>query len=408
MVTGDYGITAAAIAHNIGIFTTSEPDTFDTIRRGMTPTAEELRHERLAGNGRSLLLEGASVARLMAQDWDIVCEYDEIVFSRTTPEQKLRIVNEFRDRENVVAVTGDGVNDAPALRAADVGVAVVSGSDVAIEAADLVLMDQFDSIVEAIRLGRLVFQNLQKVIAYLLPAGSWSEIWPVLVNVFFGVPLPLSVFLMIVICVFTDLFLSLSLIMEKQEFDLLSLPPRNAKRDHLINLKIYAQAYLFTGFMETICAHSMFFFYMWKYAGFPIHELFFLFEGYAEGYHGYTLDELTNFNATGQCVYFITLLFLQWGNILAVRNRRLSIFQADPITKERQNPWLIASAIISLAIAIFVTEVPGIQKLFGTASVPIEFWLIPVPLALGILFMDEIRKLAVRLFPRGPIARVAW
>ncbi|CAI0641644.1 unnamed protein product [Colletotrichum noveboracense] len=141
MVTGDYGVTAAAIAHNIGIFTTSEPDTFDTIRRGMTPTAEELRRQRLAGNGRSLLLEGASVARLMAQDWDIVCEYDEIVFSRTTPEQKLRIVNEFRDRENVVAVTGDGVNDAPALRAADVGVAVVTGSDVAIEAADLVLMD---------------------------------------------------------------------------------------------------------------------------------------------------------------------------------------------------------------------------------------------------------------------------
>ncbi|KAF4831678.1 Potassium-transporting ATPase alpha chain 1 [Colletotrichum tropicale] len=408
MVTGDYGVTAAAIAHNIGIFTTSEPDTFDTIRRGLTPIAEELRRERLVGNGRSLLLEGASVARLMAQDWDIVCEYDEIVFSLTTPDQKLRIVNEFRDRESVVAVTGDGVNDAPALRAADVGVAVVTGSDVAIEAADLVLMDQFDSIVEAIRLGRLVFQNLQKVIAYLLPAGSCSEIWPVLVNVFFGIPLPLSVFLMIVICVFTDLFLSLSLIMEKQEFDLLSLPPRNTKRYHLINLKIYAQAYLFTGLMETVIAHSMFFLYMWKYAGFPIHELFFLFEGYAQGYHGYTLDELTNFNATGQCVYFVTLLFLQWGNILAVRNRRLSIVQADPITKERRNPWLIASAIISLAIAIFVTEVPGIQKLFGTASVPIEFWLIPVPLALGILFMDEIRKLLVRIFPQGPIARVAW
>lgn len=237
MVTGDYGVTAAAIAHKIGIFTISEPDTFDTIRRGMTPTAEELRRERLVGNGRSLLLEGTSIARLLAQDRDVVCEYEEMVFSCTTPEQKLRIVNELRDRDNVVAMTGHGVNDAPALRAADVGVSVVTGSDVAIEAADLVLMDQFDSIVEAVGLGRFVFQNLQNVIAYLLPAGSWSEIWPVLVNVFFGVPLPFSVLLMIVICVFTDLFLSLSLIMEKQEIDLLSLPPRNAKQDHLIASK---------------------------------------------------------------------------------------------------------------------------------------------------------------------------
>ncbi|KAJ0297769.1 hypothetical protein COL516b_010377 [Colletotrichum fioriniae] len=360
MVTGDYGVTAAAIAHKIGIFTISEPDTFDTIRRGMTPTAEELRRERLVGNGRSLLLEGTSIARLLAQDRDVVCEYEEMVFSCTTPEQKLRIVNELRDRDNVVAMTGHGVNDAPALRAADVGVSVVTGSDVAIEAADLVLMDQFDSIVEAVGLGRFVFQNLQNVIAYLLPAGSWSEIWPVLVNVFFGVPLPFSVLLMIVICVFTDF------------------------------LKIYAPACLSTGFMETVCAHSMFFFYMWKYAGFPIHELFFLFEGYAEGYHGYTLDELTDFNATGQCVYFVTLVFLQWGNILAVHNRRLSIALVDPITKKRRNPWLIASAITSLAIAVFVTEVPGIQKLFGTASVPIEFWLLPISLALGILFADEI------------------
>jgi len=189
-------------------------------------------------------------------------------------------------------VFGHGVNYAPALRAADVGVAVVTGSDVAIEAANLVLLDKFDSIIEAIQLGRLLFQNLQKVIAYLLPAGSWSEIWPVIMNVFFGVPLPLSPFLMIIISVFTDLFLSLSLIMEKEEFDLLSLPPRNHKRDHLITVKIYIQAYLFTGTMETCTAHALFFLYYWKKAGIPISQLFFLFEGYKEGFHGYTQDEL--------------------------------------------------------------------------------------------------------------------
>lgn len=409
MVTGDYGLTAAAIGRSIGIFTsTAEPDTFDTIRRGMTLSPDKLREDRFAGNGHSLLLEGQSIGRLTQEDWDVVCEYEEIIFARTTPEQKLRIVTELRDRRNTVAVTGDGVNDAPALRAADVGVAVVTGSDVAIEAADLVLLDKFDSIVEAIRLGRLVFQNLQRVIAYLLPAGSWSEIWPLLANVFFGVPLPLSVFLMIIICVFTDLFLSLSLIMEKQEFDLLSLPPRNPWHDHLITLKIYAQSYLFTGFMETVTAHAMFFLYMWRHARIPIKDLFFLFEGYADGFHGYTLDELMHFNEVGQCVYFVCLVFLQWGNILAVRNRRLSIVQSDPIRKPRRNPWLILSAIVSLIIAIFVTEVPGIQRLFGTASVPIEFWLIPIPLALGILFMDELRKLMVRMFPKGFIARIAW
>ncbi|KAI1173667.1 cation-transporting ATPase pma1 [Nemania sp. FL0916] len=408
MVTGDYGLTAAAIARNIGIFTTDrEPTTYDDLHTNPAASSE-LRKDRLAGTRHSLLLEGPSIAKLDDDEWDAVCEYEEIVFARTTPEQKLRIVNELRQRDNVVAVTGDGVNDAPALRAADVGVAIGNGSDVAIDAADLVLLGKFDSITTGIRLGRLVFQNLQKVIAYLLPAGSWSEIWPVLVNVFFGVPLPLSSFLMIIICVFTDLFCALSLIMEKEEFDLLSVPPRHHRKDHLITLKVYIQSYLFMGFLETIIAHSMFFLYMWREAGMPIHELFFLFEGYTEGFHGYTEDQLVHFNRVGQSVYFVTLVILQWGNILSVRNRRLSIFQADPFTKKRRNPWLILSVLISLAIAVFVTEVPGIQYLFQTASIPIEYWLIPLPLAVGILASDELRKLLVRLFPNGPVAKIAW
>lgn len=107
-------------------------------------------------------------------------------------------------------------------------------------------------------------------------------------------------------------------------------------------------------------------------------------------------------------MYFVTLVFLQWGNILAVRNRRLSIFQADPITKKRRNPWLALSMVISLCIAIFVTEVPGIQNLFDTRSVPLEFWFIPIPLALGILLMDEIRKLIVRTWPDSFVAKAAW
>lgn len=407
MVTGDYGLTGAAIARQTGIFSGDhDSDTLDTIREKSDQPSSGEPHELFTH--KSLLLEGPQLLDLTDMDWDVVCSYEEIVFGRTTPEQKLRIVTEFQKRDNAVAVTGDGVNDAPALRAADVGVAISGGSDVAIEAADLVLLDRFDSIVDAVRLGRLVFQNLQKVIGYLLPAGSWSEIWPVLLNQLIGVPLPLSSFLMIIICVFTDLFLSLSLVMEKEEFDLLSLPPRNHKRDHLINAKIYGQSYLFIGVMETICAHCMFFLYYYHHAGIPFHALVFAFENYSDGFYGYTEAELSHFNTVGQCVYFVTLVILQIGNILSIRNKRLSILQADPIRKKRRNPWLVLSVLIAVGIAIFVTEVPGIQNLFGTASVPIEFWLIPIPLALGILVMDEIRKTIVRAWPRGPLAKIAW
>ncbi|RAH78672.1 calcium ATPase [Aspergillus japonicus CBS 114.51] len=407
MVTGDFGLTAAAIARDIGLFTgTAEPNTVSDLQAGSADGRDEEASEK--HSRRSLLVEGSQIPALNQAQWNAICQYEEIVFARTTPEQKLRIVEELKAQDNIVAVTGDGVNDAPALRAADIGIAVVSGSDVAIEAADLVLMDRFDSIIDAIRLGRLVFQNLQKVIAYLLPAGSWSEIWPVIMNVFFGVPLPLSSFLMIIICVFTDLFLSLSLIMEKEEFDLLSIPPRNYKTDHLINLKIYGQSYLFIGVIEAVGAHAMFFLYMYKMAGIPFHALVFAFEKYSDGFYGYTEAELTHFNAVGQSVYFVSLVIMQWGNILSVRNKRLSILQADPLRKKQRNLWLPLAMLVSLAFAIFVTEEPGLQSLFNTASIPLEFWFIPLGLAVGVLMMDEIRKAVVGMFPHSVVAKFAW
>ncbi|KAF8929919.1 hypothetical protein EDD21DRAFT_379425 [Dissophora ornata] len=428
MVTGDYGLTAAAIAKQIGLFSSErEPHTYNHIMDpsyGRTKEAiasemssyEESLSEYEIGvprfrEGTSLVLTGTDLSKMSPGEWDLVCTYEEIVFARTSPEQKLRIVSEFQQRDGIVAVTGDGVNDAPALKAADVGVAVVSGSDVAIEAADLILLGGFDSIPAAIRLGRLAFQNLQKVIGYLLPAGSWSEVWPVLINTFLGAPLSLSSFLMVIICCFTDTFPCTALVMEQEEFNLLSLKPRNSKKEHLITLKIYGQSYFFVGTIMTFFCNMFFFLYLKEYTGLGFRDLVFTFGNIPEEKlkYGVSVDDFNNYYVnTGQCVCFVTLVIMQWGNILSVRNRRESILKADPFRKERRNLWLFLGILLSFLVAVLVTETPGIQNLMLTNSVPIKYWLLPVPCALFLLLADEIRKLIVRVFPRSIIGRIAW
>ncbi|KAF9952914.1 hypothetical protein BGZ72_005843 [Mortierella alpina] len=428
MVTGDFGLTAAAIAKQIGLFAGErEPHTYENIMdpslgkkaldyHGSEKSYDENFDQVEEGcprfrEGTSLVLTGSDLAKMSPGEWDLVCTYEEIVFARTSPEQKLRIVTEFQQRDGIVAVTGDGVNDAPALKAADVGVAVVSGSDVAIEAADLILLGGFDSIPVAIRLGRLTFQNLQKVIGYLLPAGSWSEVWPVLINVFLGTPLTLSSFLMVIVCCFTDALPCTALVMEQEEFDLLSLKPRNSKKEHLITLKIYSQSYFFIGSMMTFFCNMFFFIYLKEYTGLGFSDLVFTFGNISETNlkPGITMDDFKGYYVnTGQCVCFITLVILQWGNILSVRNRRLSTLQADPFRKQRRNLWLFLGIFASFLVAVLVTETPGIQEVMLTNSVPIKYWLLPVPCAVFIIMADEIRKLLVRVFPRSFIAKAAW
>ncbi|KAK0654737.1 hypothetical protein B0T16DRAFT_395603 [Cercophora newfieldiana] len=175
MVTGDFALTAQAIARECGIITNPDAAIANVTALTRDPLAaakSSSRDQSPSHSGTdssdlqtSIVLTGNDLLTLNEAQWDqLVTSYTEVVFARTTPEQKLRIVREIQSRNHVVGMTGDGVNDAPALRAADIGIAIGGGSDIAVEAADMVLLESFSSVVEAVRFGRMMFDNLKKTI----------------------------------------------------------------------------------------------------------------------------------------------------------------------------------------------------------------------------------------------------
>lgn len=182
-----------------------------------------------------------------------------------------------------------------------------SGSDIAIEAADMVLLDSFAAAVEAVKYGRVVYDNLKKTITYLLPAGSFSEFWPVMTNIAFGLPQILSSFLMIIICCFTDCAAATALAYEKPEADVLLRPPRNAKKDRLVNWQLILQAYGFIGILETVSAFSMGYWYAQR-QGIEFTTLWF---GFNEIQPGFIQEEQQEILNVASSIYFVTLVVMR-------------------------------------------------------------------------------------------------
>ena len=189
----------------------------------------------------------------------------EVVFARTTPSQKLLIVDACQRAGHVVAVTGDGVNDSPAIKKADIGIAMGSGSDVAKNAADiLILDDDFSSIVNGIEQGRVIFDNLKKCIVYAL-ASNIPELTPFLLFIIIQIPLPLTSILILCIAIGTDMVPAVSFAYELPELDIMDRMPRNPKRDHLVTAKLMIFSYAERGIIQSFAGQFTYFYVLNDY-----------------------------------------------------------------------------------------------------------------------------------------------
>lgn len=252
MVTGDHPETARSIAQQVGIVT--------------KPIVGEDESSYDTSTNCAVVVRGPDIRDATDKKWDELLSHEEIVFARTSPDQKLKIVEQLQRRNEVVTVTGDGCNDAPALKQSNTGVAMgISGSEVSREAADIVLLDDnFASIVNGVEEGRLIFDNLKKSIAYTLTSNV-PQLIPFLAFITFQIPLPLTTVLILCIDLGTDIFPAIALAYEKAESDIMRRPPRNTKKDHLMNARLASYSTLQLGMIQTFAGFFAYFVIMSDY-----------------------------------------------------------------------------------------------------------------------------------------------
>lgn len=348
MVTGDYGLTAEAIARKVGIVT--------------SPSA------RVVSGAELELLDEGALEGVLAGHW-------EVVFARVRPEHKMRVVAALKDMGEVVAVTGDGVNDAPALKRADIGVAMgLAGTDVAREAAVMVLLDDsFASIVAAVELGRSVYQNIRKFLIYLF-SHNIAELTPILVAAFVGFPLvPLTALQVLAIDLGSDVMPALALGAEPPEPGIMDRPPRPPS-ERLFSA-VVVRRFLFLGIIQSIGVTFAFF---WR-----IHSAHLGFAAFTAS--NPTYREAITMTQAG-------IVISQFFNGFAVRTDEESVFKVGLLS----NVPLVFAEFFGLGIIAAISYLPVLQGVFNTAPLTVYDWLMLAAFGLALLVADELRKAYVR------------
>jgi magnesium-transporting ATPase (P-type) len=348
MVTGDHPHTALAIAREIG----------------------------LVQDATATLLTGDDLGRMSDTQIQFALDAPDIVCARVSADQKLRLVTALQRKRCIVAVTGDGVNDAPALRAAHIGIAMgMSGTDVAREASDLVLLDDnFASIVDAVEEGRTVFENIRKFLTYILTSNV-PELVPYLAFAFLRVPLALTVIQILAVDLGTDMVPALGLGAEPPDSGVMRRPPR-ARHDRLLTPGLLVRAYVFLGLLEATAAMAAFFFVL-------------VGGGWRWGVELSASDVLYR-QATTACLTAIVLM--QVVNVHLCRSRRRSIL-SRPLFENR----VIGAGIVAEVALILLIDYTGPgNALFGTAPIGYGVWAFVLPFALTMLLLEEVRKASVR------------
>jgi calcium-translocating P-type ATPase len=353
VITGDHPLTAAAIARQVGIGG-EVPKAVDAA--AIDHTKETELRELLAGG-------------------------EELIFARASPETKLQIAEALRAQGHTIAMTGDGVNDAPALRRADIGVAMgLSGTDVAREASTMVLTDDnFATIVVAVEAGRLVYENVRKFILYIF-AHATPEVVPFLVFALSGglIPLPLTVLQLLAFDVATETLPSLALAREPAEPGIMERPPR-PRSEGVIRGPMLVRAWLFLGLIVAALSLGGFFYVLTRAGWHPGDPV-----GTGHPLHHAYLQATT--------MSFLGMIAGQIGTAFAVRTRRASLRSIGVFS----NRYLLVAIAVELILAAVLVYAPPLQSLLGTAGLPAEDLLLLVPYPLIVWGADELRRYLLR------------